>query len=171
MRRGVKRGKKPLTKAQRRDAARRQTASILGGHCAVCGKKFGKWFVVHHVRYEGPHDTYRDYPARSPEYAQYILDEVCRRPSDFALLCRDHHRMVEMLKGMDIARFEAMVDIVTRSRPPEDQPAGERQTLHLPGTRRVYAHGRLFELTLGENGEQSVCVLSDENLPRQPTTS
>ena len=46
------------------------------------------------------------------------------RPDDFALLCPKHHRMVEMLKGMDHAKFDSMVRIVIASRlrtgPPDD---------------------------------------------------
>ena len=101
----------------------------------MCGRRFGKGFVVHHIRYAGEGDHYTAFPRDSAEYAEHILAAVRDRRCDFALLCARHHRMVEMLKGMGPDKFEAMVQIVIASRRPADLIAVERQT---PGWQRQY---------------------------------
>lgn len=102
----------------RRKEAREAAAGLLGGRCHVCRRKFGKGFLIHHIRYSGAGDHYASFDKDSPEYAEHVLAEVTRRPRDFAVLCNSHHRMVEMLKGMHPGKFEAMVVIVRASRPP-----------------------------------------------------
>ncbi len=88
---------------------------IYDNVCYVCNSKFSRYFVFHHKRYYDKELTYRDFKS-SIDYNNYILKIIKKRPQDFALLCRKHHRTIEILKQFSPYRFERIVHLVRESR-------------------------------------------------------
>ena len=97
------------------ESRKQQVAELYDNVCYVCNSKFSRYFVFHHKRYHDKELTYRDFKS-SIDYNNYILKIVKKRPDDFALLCRKHHRTVEILKQFSPYRFERVVRLVRESR-------------------------------------------------------
>lgn len=85
------------------------------GKCFVCQKKFGKYFVFHHVRYTDGEKVYSDFD-NSVEYNIYLMDKISEHPEDFALLCNKHHHVVETLKRFNRDRLSRLLVMVMISR-------------------------------------------------------
>ena len=90
-------------------------AKLYNNICYVCNSKFSRYFVFHHKQYDVDELTYRNFK-NSIDYNNYILKIIQKRPKDFALLCRKHHRTVEILKQFTPYRFERVVTLVRESR-------------------------------------------------------
>ena len=102
-----------------KDSVKKQkikVASIkyFNSECYICAKPFGKGFLFHHVRYKEGEKTYRDF-TKYLSYQMYILRKVRKDPSNFVLLCRGHHFLVEKMKRFNADKFERLVDVVKRS--------------------------------------------------------
>jgi len=85
------------------------------GKCFVCHKKYGKRFAFHHVTYKKEEKTYRDFNSND-NYQLYILPLIQKNPSDFKLLCHNHHYLVERLKLFRPERLERLFDVVSESK-------------------------------------------------------
>lgn len=95
---------------------KRHVAKRFGIWYYVCHRRFGKGFAFHHKLYCTGEKKYSDFMTNY-FYQKYILDIIEKRPGDFALLCQNHHRAVEILKVMKPDRFERFVNLVVESRP------------------------------------------------------
>jgi len=82
--------------------------------CGVCHKKFGKYFVFHHKRYLTGDKIYSAFKD-SYSYNEYVLPIIKSDPDRFSLLCRKHHRVVEMMKMFKPETFNRLVKIVKES--------------------------------------------------------
>src|SRR5438093_13473387 len=67
------------------------------GVCFVCGRRYGRGFTYHHLKYVFGEYTYRDFPD-TVKYNLYILPIVEKHPERFLLLCKKHHTAVTRLK-------------------------------------------------------------------------
>ena len=76
--------------------------------CYVCGKKYGKGFAIHHIRYVKGEKTYKSF-LTSESYHEYLADKIRTRREDFALLCAKHHHIVERLKLYKPENLERIV--------------------------------------------------------------
>ena len=93
---------------------KRQVAKIFASECYVCGKRYGKNFQFHHVRYRAGNKTYRDFRT-NVSYQSYILPIIHDTPWDFELLCHKHRYLVEILKKFKPERLEKLFCITRRS--------------------------------------------------------
>ena len=105
---------------------REKVAKIYDSQCTVCGKKFGKYFAFHHLSYRDDEKTYRDFKNQD-DYQRYILPIIQKRPKDFVLLCRPHHRFIEIYKNMSPWNFDILVRLMVKSRPPQGTVRFEEQ--------------------------------------------
>ena len=83
--------------------------------CAVCHRKFGKYFVFHHKRYITGDKIYSDFKD-TYAYNEYVLPVIKKDPNRFALLCKKHHKVVEMLKMFRADNFERLIKVAIESR-------------------------------------------------------
>ena len=86
---------------------------ILGGRCYICHRKYGKGFTFHHIRYEKA--SYRDFKT-AEDYSLFVCAEVQEDPERFALLCRPHHHVIEMLKRYKQDKFDRLMLLAVESR-------------------------------------------------------
>ena len=93
---------------------KRQVAKIFASECYICGKRYGKNFQFHHIRYREGNKTYRDFHSNTA-YQSYILPIIHDNPWDFELLCHKHHYLLEQLKRFKPERLERLFDVVMRS--------------------------------------------------------
>ena len=116
MKKKISKKKKEIQKKTVVESNKRQIAEKLFGNvCYVCNTKFSKYFVFHHKKYDKDELTYRDFK-NSVDYNNYILKIIKKKPADFALLCRKHHRTIEILKRFSPYRFERIAELVRESR-------------------------------------------------------
>jgi len=95
---------------------RKKVASLLGGACMVCLKKFGKNFHFHHIVYRKDEKKHSDFNSWYL-YNLYILPIIKKFPDRFALLCKTCHQLITILQAIkDDLRFERAVDMARRSR-------------------------------------------------------
>ena len=96
---------------------RRMEASILfHSECYLCHKKYGKNFQFHHITYRENEKKHSDFDSYY-EYTMYVVSIICKRPDDFALLCKTCHYLITILQAIkDNSRFERVVDLARRSR-------------------------------------------------------
>ena len=104
-----KKSKKEIVKKYKR-----QVAKIFASQCYVCGKRYGKNFHFHHVRYRADTKTYRDFTTNI-SYQSYILPIIHDAPWDFELLCHKHHYLIEQLKRFKPERRDRLFDVIRRS--------------------------------------------------------
>ena len=83
--------------------------------CAVCHRKFGKYFVFHHIRYLDSDKIYSDF-SDTFAYNEYVLPIIKKDPNRFALLCKKHHKVVEMLKMFKKENYERLIRVTNESR-------------------------------------------------------
>ena len=83
--------------------------------CAVCHRKYGKYFVFHHKRYLNSDKIYSDFKD-TYAYNEYVLPIVRKDPNRFALLCKKHHTSVERLKMFTKENFERLIKVAKESR-------------------------------------------------------
>ena len=81
--------------------------------CFVCGKKYRKGFVFHHIKYDKA--SYRDFKT-ADDYTRFVNNEVAHSPERFALLCRGHHHAVEQLKRYSQEKFDNLMLLTLESR-------------------------------------------------------
>ncbi len=93
---------------------KRQVAKIFASECYVCGKKYGKNFQFHHIRYREDTKTCRDFTT-NVAYQSYILPIIHDTPWDFELLCNKHHYLIEQLKRFKPERLERLFAVTRRS--------------------------------------------------------
>ena len=94
-------GKKVTGKKQILQEGKRIVASLprFKSRCFVCRKKFGKYFVFHHIYYvegEPYHAAFKD----STNYQLAVLPIIEANPIQFLLLCKAHHHFVEWAKSI-----------------------------------------------------------------------
>ena len=87
--------------------------SYFQGKCFVCGKKYGKGFAFHHIKYDK--SSYRDFKTRN-EYIEFVNKEVLNAPHRFALLCKGHHHAIEQLKRYRQENFDNLMLLTLESR-------------------------------------------------------
>ena len=83
--------------------------------CAVCYKKFGKYFVFHHKRYLTGDRIYSNF-ADTYSYNEYVLPVIKSDPNRFSLLCRSHHKMIEAMKRFKPETLDRAIKIVKESK-------------------------------------------------------
>lgn len=105
-------GKKEIIEKLKHDVAAMPQFDLK---CAVCHKKFGKYFVFHHKRYINGDKIYSDFKD-SWSYNEYVLPVIKKDPHRFALLCKKHHKLVEMMKMFKPENFERLVKVVRESK-------------------------------------------------------
>ena len=68
------------------------------GRCFVCGRPYKPraYFVFHHLWYEKDEKIYSDFTSDNA-YTAYVMTRIKQNPARFLLLCRGHHKSVEML--------------------------------------------------------------------------
>lgn len=82
--------------------------------CFVCHRSFGKYFVFHHKFYVTGEPVYSNYKS-SIEYQLALLPFVEKNPDQFYLLCKKHHKLVEILKPFKRDRLERLFEAVKNS--------------------------------------------------------
>lgn len=99
------------------DKLRREVAAMpqFDLKCAVCHRKYGKYFVFHHKRYITGDKIYSDFK-HTHAYNEYVLPIIKKDPNRFALLCKKHHKVVEMLKMFKDENFERLIKVTKESR-------------------------------------------------------
>ena len=83
--------------------------------CEVCHRKYGKYFVFHHKWYLDSDKIYSDFK-HTYAYNEYVLPIVKKDPNRFALLCKKHHKVVEILKMFKKENFERLIRVTKESR-------------------------------------------------------
>ena len=101
--------------AQNQRTRARRAREYYDDRCFVCHKKFGKYFVFHHIRYVDGEKIYADFE-NSVDYNIYLCDSIKEHPQDFALLCNKHHHVLEMLKRFKRDRLGRLLVMVMISR-------------------------------------------------------
>jgi len=89
-------GKKQILQERKRRVA---SLPRFKSRCFVCWKKFGKYFVFHHIYYvegEPYHKAFKD----STNYQLAVLPIIENNPAQFLLLCKVHHHFVEWAKSI-----------------------------------------------------------------------
>lgn len=105
-----------MNQIQRIKNKRQQIAKLLGDHCVLCLRKFGKNFHFHHIGYRDNEKKHSDFKSWS-DYNNYVLPIIEKIPEKFSLLCNTCHRLVSILQAIkDDSRFERVVDLARRSR-------------------------------------------------------
>ncbi len=103
-------------KIQEIKTRRSNVASLLGGSCCICGKKFGKNFHFHHIQYvigQKKHSDFKNWL----DYNDYVLPLIIQKLEQFSLLCKTCHHLITILQSIkDEMRFERVVDLARRSR-------------------------------------------------------
>ncbi len=95
---------------------RKKVATLLGGVCVLCLKKFGKNFQFHHIGYRDDEKKHSDFKSWV-DYNEYVLPIIPKFPDKFTLLCNTCHRLVSILQAIrDDLRFEGLADLARRSR-------------------------------------------------------
>ena len=95
---------------------RRKVATLLGGQCVICLKKFGKGFNFHHIKYKQNEKIHADFNSWLT-YNRYILPRIIAELERFALLCKTCHRLVSIMQAINNnARFERLVKLTRDSR-------------------------------------------------------
>ena len=87
----------------------------FNAQCEVCHKKMGKYFVFHHKRYLSSDKIYSNFKD-SYTYNEYVLPVIKSDPNRFSLLCKKHHRVVEMMKMFKPETLDRLVKIVKESK-------------------------------------------------------
>mgnify|MGYP006111320409 CR=1 FL=1 len=120
------------------DKLKRDVASMpqFDLKCAVCHRKFGKYFVFHHKRYLNSDKIYSDF-VNTYAYNEYVLPIVRKDPNRFALLCKRHHSTVEKLKMFKDDNFERLIKVTKESR-----NDGRLRTKRTTNRRKVRRRGR-----------------------------
>lgn len=108
---GYNMARRDIVEKQKRDVAAMPQFDLK---CYVCHKKFGKWFVFHHKRYLTSDKIYSNFKD-SYAYNEYVLPVIKSDPNRFTLLCRKHHKMVEILKSFKPERLDRLINIVKQS--------------------------------------------------------
>jgi len=96
-----------MNKKEKLQIEKKKIASLprFKGKCYVCWKKFGKYFLFHHLYYidnEPYHADYKD----NIEYQMAVLPYVKSNPKQFLLLCRVHHHFLEWGKKIGDDKFK-----------------------------------------------------------------
>ena len=104
-----------MTRIKEIKKQRKHVAQLLGGKCQVCKKKFGKNFHFHHIKYQKGEKKYSNFK-NWYDYQDYVLDYIIEHLDQFALLCRAHHRFLEMLKALKSPKFERLIELTIKSR-------------------------------------------------------
>ena len=91
-----------MNKIQKIKIKRKQVASLLGGKCVLCLKKFGKNFHFHHIEYRENEKRHSDF-ASWTSYNEYVLPIIQRLPDKFSLLCNTCHRLVSVLQSNSLS--------------------------------------------------------------------
>ena len=95
---------------------RKKVATLLGGRCILCLKKFGANFHFHHIGYRKDEKRHSDFKSWI-NYNEYVLPIINKIPEKFALLCNTCHRLISILQVIkDDSRFERVVDLARKSR-------------------------------------------------------
>jgi len=99
------------------DKAKRDVAAMpqFDLKCAVCHRKYGKYFVFHHKKYLNSDKIYSDFKD-TYAYNEYVLPIIKKDPNRFALLCKKHHTSVERLKMFTKENFERLIKLAKESR-------------------------------------------------------
>ncbi len=99
------------------DKAKRDVAAMpqFDLKCAVCHRKYGKYFVFHHKTYLNSDKIYSDFKD-TYAYNEYVLPIIKKDPNRFALLCKKHHTSVERLKMFTKENFERLIKLAIESR-------------------------------------------------------
>ena len=104
--------KKDIVDKMKRDVAAMPQFDLK---CAVCHRKYGKWFVFHHKRYLNSDKIYSDF-SDTHAYNEYVLPIIRKDPNRFALLCKKHHTSVERLKMFSPDNFKRLINVAKESR-------------------------------------------------------
>lgn len=104
-----------LTRKDKIKSRRKKVAGLLGGKCHVCEKKFGKNFHFHHIVYRDHEKKHSDF-TNWYDYQEYVLPIVEKHPKEFALLCKNQHRIIEILKSYTDVNFERLIYLARESR-------------------------------------------------------
>ena len=94
---------------------RKSTAAILGGRCDVCAAPFRAGFSFHHIGYNDGEKKYSDFKTWE-DYQIYVMPIIQADTGRFALLCRKHHRPIELLKLMKRERLVRLMLLTMLSR-------------------------------------------------------
>ena len=76
-----------------------QVAKLFKNKCYVCHKKYGKYFVFHHLWYEVDDIIYRNFKD-SKSYNEAFIPYILKNKKRFLLLCRAHHKYVEWFSSI-----------------------------------------------------------------------
>jgi len=101
---------------------REHVAHLLGYKCFLCHKKFGKNFHFHHVEHRKGEKKLSDFKEHSSnqknweDYQEYVLPIIEKFSDKFELLCREHHRLIEIPNSLKSPKFERYVDLLLRTR-------------------------------------------------------
>ena len=106
-----------MSKKDKIDKAKRDVAAMpqFDLKCAVCHRKYGKYFVFHHKKYLNSDKIYSDFKD-TYAYNEYVLPIIKKDPNRFALLCKKHHTSVERLKMFTKENFERLIKLAKESR-------------------------------------------------------
>ena len=117
------------------DKAKRDVAAMarFDLKCAVCHRKYGKYFVFHHIRYLDSDKIYSDF-SDTYAYNEYVLPIIKKDPNRFALLCKKHHTSVERLKMFTKENYERLIKLASESR----NDGRSRKTSRKPTKRKVH---------------------------------
>ena len=111
-------------KKKKRKKPKTEAALILGklakqyynNKCYVCHRKFGKGFALHHMWYYAEYEVrHSDYKDRN-HYYRDLEALVHNYPTRFALLCKNHHFLVERMAAMKPLTWSRLIEIVERMR-------------------------------------------------------
>lgn len=94
-----------LNKKDRLRLEKKLVAKKFKSRCYVCWKKFGKYFLFHHLKYIDGEPYYTDYKS-SIDYNLALLPFIRKEPKRFMLLCRVHHHFLEWGKKLGDDKFK-----------------------------------------------------------------
>jgi len=120
--------KKDIVDKMKRDVASMPQFDLK---CAVCHRKYGKYFVFHHKKYITSDKIYSDFKD-TYAYNEYVLPIIRKDPNRFALLCKKHHTSVERLKMFSPENFERLIKVAKESR-----NDGRFRTKRTPSRRKI----------------------------------
>ncbi len=120
--------KSRFIKKPRRERARDymdQMAEDLGGACYICKEPYktskgkrrpGMAFTIHHLYYKADDKTWKDFNTRL-QYWKYLQPLVhVEKEDQFILLCRSHHKAVEIMARWSRANFGRLYNAVELTR-------------------------------------------------------
>ncbi len=104
-----------VSKKELLEKAKKNIARKFKSRCYVCHKKFGKYFLFHHLKYIDGEPYYTDYKS-SIDYNLAVIPFIKKDTKRFMLLCRVHHHFLEWAKKLGDDKFKRFIKARRMSR-------------------------------------------------------